>query len=115
MCWERDHQIHGFPSSAGLTALLFVGSPVTLLNHNPHIYFLLIFTHNIPPYTPYTPSPTDFYPWKGTHVFSDPFPNTRQATKVPLLEKLLISYFLTLQRSTLQGPLLGGTSDWQML
>ena len=44
-------------------------------------YFMFNFYLQHPPHTPTTPSPTDSIRG-GTHVFGDPFPNTRQATKI---------------------------------
>ena len=68
--------------TVGLAALQFNSPSVTLLNI-VLTYFMFNFYLQNPPHTPSTPSPTDSISWGGGgwHVFRDPFPNTRQATK----------------------------------
>ena len=68
--------------TVGLAALQFNSPSVTLLNIIL-TYFMFNFYLQNPPHTPSTPSPTDSISGGGGgHVFADPFPNTRQATKV---------------------------------
>ena len=67
--------------TVGLAALQFNSPSVTLLNIIL-TYFMFNFYLQNPPHTPSTPSPTDSISGGGWHVFGDPFPNTRQATKV---------------------------------
>ena len=69
--------------TVGLAALQFNSPSVTLLNIIL-TYFMFNFYLQNPPHTTSTPSP--IHPLNlsvgGGHVFGDPFPNTRQATKV---------------------------------
>ena len=71
--------------TVGLAALQFNSPSVTLLNIIL-TYFMFNFYLQNPPHTPSTPSPTESISvgggGGGGHVFGDPFPNTRQATKV---------------------------------
>ena len=51
-------KIRDFGAPKWPTGVQFVSPPVTMLNHNPTI-LRSIYTFNIPPQTPSTPSPTD--------------------------------------------------------
>ena len=67
--------------TVGLTALQFISPSVTLLNHNPHIFSVHFCLQQFLAHTLHSFNHW-FCQWRGTHVFGDPFPNTRQAIKV---------------------------------
>ena len=67
--------------TVGLTVLQFISPSGTLLNHYPHLFYVQFLLTTSPAHTPYSFTHW-FYQWRGTHVFGNPFPNTRQATKV---------------------------------
>ena len=67
--------------TVGLAALQFNSPSVTLLNHYPHLFYVQFLLTTSSAHTIYSFTHW-FYQWRGTHVFDDPFPNTRKATKV---------------------------------